>query len=99
MVAIYGSSTTLQNPIATAASIAFPPALSIVRPASADWGCIDVTAPFWATTSSLLGFQLLLKAILLSLYAGLVMYNLLYSMKADSDILIHILSENFAPWQ
>src|SRR5688572_16655599 len=52
-VALYGSSTTLQNPTATAASTALPPALSIASPASADAGRIAVTTPCAATTSSL----------------------------------------------
>ena len=67
MQAIYGSSTILQKPIATAASTALPPACSMARPASADGGCMAVTTPFRATTSSLFVFHVLRNAISVSL--------------------------------
>jgi hypothetical protein len=71
----------------------------MASPASADWGCMEVTAPFWATTSSLPGFHLVLNAIFLSLCPGFVLYNFVDYMKIDSNILIRILPKNPAPWQ
>ena len=64
MLAMYGSWTILQNPMATAASMALPPAFNIERPASADSGKADVTIPFSATTSSLFTFQALYSDII-----------------------------------
>ena len=57
MLVLFGSTTEMAKPVATAASTAFPPLRSISRPASAARGCMAVTTPFAATTSSLSGRQ------------------------------------------
>ena len=55
MLVLYGSTTEIAKPVATAASTALPPCFSISSPACAAKGCIAVTTPLCATTSSLSG--------------------------------------------